>query len=108
MTIKIHISRDFSFAEFDADFDPKTGDGLPSNEELSRIYDMLPAKSAGGDAPDGKTPPRSSGRTSDQRRCGNKDTMATANQRRVLERYGEWEEGMTRSEASKILSELGF
>ena len=44
VTIKIHISRDFSFAEFDIPFDPNTGNGLPSAEQLAAIWDKLPGK----------------------------------------------------------------
>lgn len=107
VTIKIHISRDFSFAEFDAVFDPETGEGLPSHEDLCRIYEMLPAKESQANNTPKKDPQQAAPKQAAKPERG-RQLPATANQRRVLERYGEWEEGMTRSEASKLLSELGF
>lgn len=109
-TIKVHISRDFSFAEFELLADPFTGEGLPSAEDLRRIYDLLPEKNTQPLGSNGlrqtpETAQRNQQRSSQRR---NSDPPATANQRRVLERYGEWRPGMTQSEASDILTKLGW
>lgn len=112
MTIKIHISRDFSFAEFETEFDPTTGEGLPSHEDLLRIWDKLPERDTQPIGANGlrETPDsaRRAASKSERRSDVRRDLPATANQRRVLERYGEWEDGMTKIEASKALSKLGL
>lgn len=112
MTIKIHISRDFSFAEFDAEFDPHTGEGLPTAEDLARIFDRLPAKDTQPIGANGLRPTpdtvRRQERREERRAESRKEPPATAAQRRTLERYGEWEEGMSKSEASAALTRLGF
>lgn len=114
MTLKIHISRDFSFAEFEVEFDPTSLTGLPTNEQLCAIWDRLPGKDMQPIGPNGlrETPDsaRRSARIEANRgeRRADREPLATANQRRVLERYGQWEEGMTKSEASKILDRLGI
>lgn len=110
MTLKIHISRDFSFAEFDIDFDLTTGKGLPTQEQLLQIFDRLPSKES-EKLPSGlrATPDNIRHEKSQQKKEGAcRQPPATANQRRVLERYGEWRDGMTQSEASKRLCDLGF
>lgn len=108
--VKIHVCRDFSFAEFDVSCDPFTGDGLPSAEDLRRIYDMLPEKNTQPIGANGLRETPESAQRNQQREASRRrnEPPATANQRRVLQRYGEWREGMTKSEASDILSELGI
>lgn len=111
LQVKIHVSRDFSFAEFDVLCDPFTGEGLPKAEDLRRIYDMLPEKNTQPMGSNGlRETPESAQRNQHQeaRQRRFNDPPATANQRRVLERYGEWRDGMTKSEASDILQRLGF
>lgn len=111
LQVKIHVSRDFSYAEFDVLCDPLTGEGLPKAEDLRRIYDMLPEKNTQPIGANGlRQTPESAQRNEEkdgQKRRRN-DPPATANQRRVLERYGEWRDGLTKSEASDILQDLGF
>lgn len=96
-TLKIHIERDFSFAEFEVDYDPRTGEGLPRSALLMDIWDKLPTKAV-------ESAPM---RANTQRNC-RQDPPATANQRRLLEHLGAWEDGLTKSEASKILREMGY
>ncbi len=112
MTIKFHISRDFSFVEFDTEFDPKTGEGLPTQTELLNIWDRLPAKDTQAIGPNGLRETQESAKRMaaqyPQQSGYRKEPLATANQRRVLERYGEWKEGMTKAEASKVLDGLGL
>lgn len=110
MTIKIHISRDFSFAEFDTEFNPQTGEGLPTREELLRIFDRLPGKND-EKLPSGLRATEDNIRyekRQEKKAAARREPPATANQRRVLERYGEWRDNMTQAEASQRLSELGF
>ena len=110
--IKIHISRDFSFAEFDILADVETGEGLPAAQQLARIWDKLPAKDTQPIGANGlrETPDSAKKTAAKQQRRDDRrqEPAATPNQRRVLERYGEWEEGMTKSEASAKLRDLGF
>lgn len=110
--IKIHISRDFSFAEFETVFDPVTGEGLPTFEDLARIFDRLPPKDCPPIGRNGlRETPGSAGRSAAREKLREerrKEPPATANQRRVLERYGEWREGMSKAEASEALRTLGF
>lgn len=112
IVIKIHVSRDFSFAEFDTLFDPATGEGLPTAEELARIFDRLPAKDTQPIGQNGlRETPDSAKRTAskrERREESRRELPATAAQRRTLERYGEWRDGMTKSEASAALTKLGF
>lgn len=96
-TIKIHIERDYSFVEFDSVIDLDTGDGMPDPEIISGIWAALPAKDNSG-APSAKSSaPRP-----------RREPPATPAQRRLLEKEGEWKDGITKAEASKILSGLGY
>lgn len=96
-TLKIHIERDFSFAEFEVDYDPYTGEGLPLPAVLTQIWNRLPTKVAESTPARGNT-----------QRNSRQEPLATANQRRLLEHLGAWEDGITKSEASKILREMGY
>lgn len=108
VSIKIHIERDFSFAEFEITADLLTGEGLPQAEELRQIWDRLPSKDTQPVGPNGLRQTPESVKRNEAKGVRRADPPATANQRRVLERYGEWEEGMSKSDASRILSELGI
>lgn len=110
MTVKIHISRDFSFCEFEVEANIATGEGLPTAEQLCKIFDRLPSKDTQPLGPTGlREQPSSAKRTAARAsRPEQAELPATPNQRRVLERYGEWVEGMTRPQASQALKELGF
>lgn len=113
--IKIHISRDFSFAEFDATIDPITLEGMPTSHQILQIWERLPSKDqqprgANGLFPDShnaKIEARRE-RREEEKAAKRREPPATANQRRVLERYGEWQDGLTAAEASKKLTELGI
>lgn len=105
--IKIHLDRDFSSIEFEVMADPSTGEGIPTSEELARIWERLPQKNTQPIGTNGlRQTPESAKRNADK--SVKREPPATANQKRVLEKYGEWEEGMTKSQASRILSELGI
>lgn len=114
--IKIHVSRDFSFAEFEVEFDPATGEGMPSHEQLCRVFDMLPAKDTQPIGENGMRPiydkaaakREENKRAREEERQRRADPPATANQRRLLQKYGKWEEDMTKAEASAALKKLGF
>lgn len=113
--IKIHISRDFSFAEFDITIDPITLDGMPTQHQLLQIWERLPSKDQQPKDANGLFPdPRNAQidakgeRKTEERMGKRREPPATANQRRVLERYGEWQDGLTAAEASKKLTELGI
>lgn len=103
MLIKVHIERDFSFMEFEVEYDLNTGSGMPPQALLQSFWDKLPGKPL---APkEYSPPPRMDGHS---RSTGSRLSMATPAQRRVLERYGQWREGLTQEEASSLLSSLGF
>lgn len=106
--IKIHIEKDYSFLELEILADITSGDGLPEVEHLRRLFDLLPSKDTQPIGPNGLRQTPGSAQRNAAKGIQRKDPPATANQRRVLERYGEWEEGMTKVEASRILSELGI
>lgn len=97
--VKIHIERDYSYVEFDAAIDLDTGAGLPDKETLSDIWNKLPPKDdfvrAPGEAKNSTPPPR-------------REPPATAAQRRLLEKAGEWKEGISKAEATTILTKLGY
>ena len=98
--IKIHIERDYSYVEFDAVIDLETGSGMPDVAVLSDIWNTLPAKN--DDTP--KTP--SAGKSAEAR--PRREPPATAAQRRLLEKAGEWKDGLTKAQASTILTQLGY
>lgn len=102
-TIKIHISRDFSFAEFDLEYDPESGEGLPTRNQLLSIWDRLPEKETN------RVPAEDSAVMQVKaKQKASYEPAATANQRRLLEHLGLWCQGLTRAEASKILTEEGY
>lgn len=99
-TIKIHIERDYSYAEFDALIDLDTGDGMPEASILSNIWNTLPAKNE-DTARSAESSKSSEART-------RKEPPATAAQRRLLEKSGEWKDGITKAQATTILTKLGY
>lgn len=104
MLIKVHIERDFSFMEFEVDYDLQTGVGLPPVALLQSFWDSLPGKPA---APKEVLPPPRGG-SIHPRGTASRAPQATAAQRRVLERHGQWRDGLTQEEASSLLTSLGF
>ena len=115
MTIKIHIERDFSFAEFETQYDPLTGEGLPEREELLKIYDMLPGKGtqpvgSNGlrETPDSARKSQAAAARRQQALDARREPPATSAQRRLLQNNGAWVDGMTKAEATKVLTEMGF
>lgn len=106
--IKIHIERDYSFVELDVLADISTGNGLPTGDQLRMLFDMLPGKDTQPISSNGLRETSESSKRNAAKGVTRREPLATANQRRVLEKYGEWEEGMTKAEASRILSELGI
>lgn len=106
-TVKIHVERDFSFVEFEIMADPFTGEGFPSPEQLRCVWDKLPEKGTQPVGGNGLRQTPASATRNLKRGITRPDPPATANQRRVLEAYGEWQDGMTKSEATRILTELG-
>lgn len=106
--LKIHIEKDYSFVEFEARADLSTGNGLPNTEEILKLYDLLPGKSTQPIGANGLRQTPGSAERNAAKGVKRREPPATANQKRVLEKYGEWEEGMTKAEASQILSELGI
>lgn len=94
--IKIHIERDYSYAEFDALVNIETGEGMPEASVLAEIWNTLPAKNDES-APKPKAAERP-----------RREPPATAAQRRLLEKAGEWKEGTTKAEATTILTKLGY
>lgn len=106
--LKIHIEKAYSFVEFEVTADISNGNGLPNAEELLKIYDLLPEKDTQPIGANGLRQTPESAAKNAAKGGIRREPPATANQRRVLERYGEWEEGMTKAEASRILSELGI
>lgn len=106
--VKIHIEKDYSFIEFEVEADPATGEGMPDRTVLRSMWDKLPAKDTQPIGANGLRETPASAARNQAKGVKRVEPPATANQRRVLERYGEWQEGMTKSEASRILSEIGI
>lgn len=108
--IKIHISRDFSYVEFEVEADIHTGEGLPDHNSLAALWDKLPGKDTPPVGSNGlRETPESYTRSRDRsERGGIKEPPATANQRRLLESLGEWRQGMTKAEASAALTKAGY
>lgn len=103
MLIKVHIERDFSFMEFEIEYNFSTGEGLPPQALLQSFWERLPGKPTPTESK--LSPPPINNHS---RGGGGRSSMATAAQRRLLERYGQWREGLTQEEASALLTSLGF
>lgn len=101
--LKVHIERDYSYIEFEI----QSGEEIPPREYLLSLWDRLPGKDTQPIGANGlRETPDSAARN---RAKGVKriDPPATPNQRRVLVQYGKWYDGMTKNEASRILTEMG-
>lgn len=106
--LKIHIEKDYSFVEFEVSADLSTSNGLPDAEELRKLFDLIPGKDTQPIGRNGLRETPESAARNVAKGVKHREPPATANQKRVLEKYGEWEEGMTKAKASRILSELGI
>lgn len=111
--VKVHIERDYSYAEFEVLIDMETLEGFPTKEDFAEIFGSLPGKEDAPKKPVDKlemTPDsRAEWEAKQQRRAArHAEPPATAAQRRLLEKNGEWREGMTKSQASKALDDLGY
>lgn len=101
--MKIHIERDFSYIEIDVlDEYLLDGDLTPEiKEHIQTIYTLLPGKEQEARAP-GKSP------VPKDKPTKLSAAPATPNQKRLLELNGYETTNMTRTEATKILTELGY